>query len=161
MRRPLLAVVLLVVVACGETGSVPTTSSTAVPVTSTSVADPLAGFPVRAITVSGEAWTVAVAATPSHRAQGLMGVTDLGERDGMLFVFDGDTDSGFWMKNTLIPLDIAFFAADGTLVDLLTMVPCEQDPCPVYTPRGPYRYAVETVVGRWDAIDQPFLEPGG
>lgn len=100
---------------------------------------------------------MAVADTAGLRAQGLMGVTDLGERDGMLFVWDEDVSSGFWMKNTLIPLDIAFFRADGVLVDLLSMVPCVTDPCQVYQPSGSYRYALETEVGRWEGIDQPVL----
>jgi uncharacterized membrane protein (UPF0127 family) len=61
------------------------------------------------------------------------------------------------MKNTLIPLDVAFFTVEGVLVDLLRMEPCTADPCPIYQPRGEYRYALETEVGRWDAIDQPGL----
>lgn len=109
------------------------------------------------MTVSGEAWTVAVADTPELRAQGLMGVTDLGDLDGMLFVFDEDAASGFWMRDTIIPLDIAFFTVDGVLVDLLHMEPCTTTACPIYQPRGEYRYAIETAVGRWDAIDQPGL----
>ena len=131
-----------------------TTTTTAVAV------DQLAGFATITVNVSAEAWTVAMADTPALRAQGLMGVTDLGGRDGMLFVFAEDVSGGFWMKDTLIPLDIAFFDADGVLVDLLTMVPCESDPCPIYTPTGAYRYAIETDVGRWEAIDQPVLVVG-
>lgn len=103
---------------------------------------------------------MAVANTPELRQQGLMGVTDLGDLDGMLFIFDDDVSTGFWMKNTVIPLDIAFFRADGGLVDLLRMTPCEADPCSIYQPSGPYRYAIETAVGRWDAIDQPSLVLG-
>ena len=76
-----------------------------------------------------------------------MGVTDLGGLDGMLFVFQVDSDGGFWMKNTLIPLDIVFFTADGGFVDSLTMAPCTEDPCPVYRPRGAYRYALEAPAG--------------
>lgn len=104
--------------------------------------------------VGGEDWTVALAATPQERAQGLMFVTDLGDVDGMLFVFDRESSGGFWMKDTLIPLDIAFFRADGTVVDVLSMVPCEEDPCPVYTPVGPYFYALETVPGRFDDLPE-------
>ena len=61
----------------------------------------------------------------------------------MLFVFQVDSNGGFWMKNTLIPLDIAFFAVDGTFVDSMTMAPCTEDPCPTYRQSGSYRYAVE------------------
>ncbi|MEK7251659.1 MAG: DUF192 domain-containing protein [Actinomycetota bacterium] len=128
--------------------------------TTTTVADQLAMFATTTVAISGEAWTVAVADTPALRAQGLMGVTDLGELDGMLFVFESNVSNGFWMKDTPIPLDIAFFDVDGVLVDLLTMTPCESDPCPTYSPAGEYRYAIETGVGRWDAVDQPELVLG-
>ena len=107
----------------------------------------LDGFDVTAITIDGQQMAVAVADTPELRAQGLMGVIDLGGLDGMLFVFEETTDVGFWMKDTLIPLDIAFFDSGGAFVAVLTMAPCTDDPCPVYHPSGTYRYAVETPVG--------------
>ena len=148
----------MLLAACTGDGAAPTTTTTAVPVASTTTfADPLTGFARTTVTVSGQTWAVAVADTEELRAQGLMGVTDLDDLDGMLFVFEEDASGGFWMKNTLIPLDIAFFTVEGVLVDLLRMEPCTEDPCPIYQPRGEYRYAIETEVGRWDAIDQPGL----
>ena len=127
--------------------------------TTTTVADQLAMFAATTVAISGEAWTVAVADTPALRAQGLMGVTDLGELDGMLFVFESNVSNGFWMKDTPIPLDIAFFDVDGVLVDLLTMTPCRVRPLPDLQPsRGEYRYAQSKPGwGRWDAVDQPEL----
>jgi uncharacterized protein len=53
----------------------------------------------------------------------------------------------FWMKNTLVPLSIAFVAADGRVVSVAEMTPCQADPCPTYAPAGPYRYAVELAAG--------------
>ncbi len=76
-----------------------------------------------------------------------MNVTDLGSLDGMLFVFPEPTTAAFWMKDTLIPLDIAFFDGGGDLVDRLTMVPCEADPCPTYPAAGTYRFALEAPAG--------------
>jgi len=114
----------------------------------------LEGFETSSITVGGRELTVAVAETPSQRSQGLMGVTDLGSLDGMLFVFPVDSDGGFWMKNTLIPLDIVFFTVDGGFVDALTMAPCTEDPCPTYRPGGSYRYALEAPAG-----DLAFVTP--
>lgn len=105
------------------------------------------------IGIGSEQWTVAVADTEPLRARGLMGVTDLGDLDGMMFVWDEEITAAFWMKDTLIPLDIAFFDADGALVDTFTMVPCEEEPCPTYPAAGPFRYAIETMVGGFDGID--------
>lgn len=59
-----------------------------------------------------------VAQTPEQRSIGLMWRTDMAPNDGMLFVFEQPQTQCFWMKNTLIPLAIAFVADDGTLVNL-------------------------------------------
>ncbi len=107
----------------------------------------LEGFDTATITVDGQELAVAIADKAALRSQGLMGVSDLGGLDGMLVVFGESTDGGFWMKDTLIALDIAFFEAGGAFVDGFTMEPCAEDPCPVYHPQGPYRYAVETPAG--------------
>ena len=64
-------------------------------------------------------------------------------KDGMLFVFSRDTTGGFWMKNTLVPLTIAFFNADGKRVRKLSMTPCRSDPCRIYDPGRRYRFALE------------------
>ncbi|GMQ84934.1 MAG: DUF192 domain-containing protein [Acidimicrobiia bacterium] len=107
----------------------------------------LPGFSSTTISIDDRELTVAVADTPQARRQGLMGITDLGELDGMLFVFDSEVRTGFWMKDTLIPLDIAFFDAEGLAVDRLLMVPCTVEECPTYKAAGPYRYAVEAPAG--------------
>jgi len=61
----------------------------------------------------------------------------------MLFVFPEDTRGGFWMKNTLVPLTIVFFNADGKRVRKLSMTPCRQESCPIYNPGRRYRFALE------------------
>lgn len=120
--------------------------------------DPLDEFDRGTILMSGEEWHVALALEPQQRSHGLMFVTDLGDVDGMLFVWEEDTTTSFWMKDTPLPLDIAFFRSDGTLVDLLSMDPCVAEPCERYQPSGPYRYALEAPTGAFDAMDQPFLQ---
>ena len=84
-----------------------------------------------------------VAATPERRQRGLQDVEHLPDGVGMLFLFDRDRTSGFWMKDTLVPLEVVFAAADGEIVEVLSMPPCERDPCEVYTPQQPYRAALE------------------
>jgi uncharacterized membrane protein (UPF0127 family) len=92
-----------------------------------------------------------VAATEAQRELGLMNRTSLPDGTGMVFLFPADSDVGFWMKNTLIPLSIAFVAADGRVVSVHEMVPCRADPCQVYPPGGPYRYAIELAAGAFPA----------
>jgi hypothetical protein len=120
-------------------------SSTSVP--PPDVPEAVAGFGITTLALDGTDLLVAVADDSDELQQGLMRLEDLGDLDGMLFVFDGDTDSGFWMKNTLIPLDIAFFNAEGGYVDGFRMDPCAADPCPTYRPAGSYRYALEMPAG--------------
>ena len=157
--------VLLSLVATGcAAGQVPelaaatttTTSSSSVPLTTTLppttteapvVPAELEGFEVRPLAIQDGELTyllsVAVADTAAKRAQGLMGVVDLGDLDGMLFEFPDLTSGTFWMKDTLIPLDIAFFAPNGSWVDNFTMQPCTEEDCPNYSAAGQYQYAVE------------------
>jgi uncharacterized membrane protein (UPF0127 family) len=107
----------------------------------------LVGWDIAAITVGDRELLVAVADDPGEHARGLMGVERLGDLDGMLFVFPRESFGGFWMKDTLIALDIAFFDEDRTLVDALSMVPCAADPCPSYVPAAHYSWALETPAG--------------
>src|SRR6185436_13566551 len=81
----------------------------------------------RAVVSHGdEATTIAVelADTPAAREQGLMGRTSLPADAGMVFVYPEDHAGPFWMKDTLIPLSIAFYAADGRILRILDMQPC-------------------------------------
>jgi uncharacterized membrane protein (UPF0127 family) len=90
------------------------------------------------------------AASAEQRSRGLMWVTDLGGRDGMVFVYDEDRSTSFTMRNTVLPLSIAFFDASGAFMDAFDMEPCASEPCPGYpTPVG-FRLAVEVPAGDLD-----------
>ena len=97
----------------------------------------------------GETVTVRleVAADPATRARGLMEREQVPPGTGMVFLYPADVAESFWMKNTLVPLSIAFVAADGRVVSVAEMTPCKADPCPSYAPGGPYRYAIELAAG--------------
>jgi uncharacterized membrane protein (UPF0127 family) len=131
------------------------TTTAAAPDTTTTAAPALPGFETSTIQLDDRELLVAVADTPEARRRGLMGVTDLGELNGMLFVWEGDTTEAFWMKDTPIPLDIAFFTVGGGFVDRLTMEPCVEDPCELYSASTLYRYAIEAPQG-----DLAFVGPG-
>jgi uncharacterized protein len=91
--------------------------------------------------------TVQVADTPKKREKGLMFVEKLPENEGMLFVYPVKTYGGFWMKNTFIPLSIAFLNLDGKILRILDMEPCYEDECPTYDPEISYYYALEVNLG--------------
>ena len=92
-----------------------------------------------------------VAADESSREKGLSRRREVPPGTGMVFLFPGDTVAAFWMKDTLVPLQIAFVAGDGRVVGLFEMPPCRADPCPTYAPDRPYRYAVEMAAGAFTA----------
>jgi uncharacterized protein len=118
------------------------------------------GFDLAQVTITTEdgadqsvrAW---VADSTEERARGLMDVTDLGNADGMLFVFDDAAVRRFYMWQTPMPLDIAFFAADGAFVGSAAMEPCLQPSaadCARYAPDEPFQFALEVPAGALDDL---------
>jgi uncharacterized membrane protein (UPF0127 family) len=93
---------------------------------------------------------VDVADTPEQQALGLMHRESLAADAGMVFLFFDDRSGGFWMKNTLIPLSIAYFDRTGKILEILDMEPCEADPCESYTPGVSYRGALEVNQGAFE-----------
>jgi uncharacterized protein len=95
---------------------------------------------------------VEFARTPEQRQQGLMNRRSLGAKAGMVFLYPKAHRGGYWMKDTLIPLDIAFADARGKILRIFTMQPCRRDPCRIYDPKVAYRSALEVNAGsfrRW------------
>ena len=87
----------------------------------------LAGCAARAemvtVKVGSTEFTVEVARTPAQHERGLMHRRALGSREGMLFVFEADQRLTFWMKDTLVPLSIAFLSQDGRILQIEDMEP--------------------------------------
>ena len=104
--------------------------------------------------------TVELARTAEERSRGLRSREELSEDGGMLFVFPQDTEAGFWMKDTLIPLSIAFIAEDGAILDVQDMEALSEE---LHRPPQPYRYALEVNqgwfqehgLGRGDRVEIP------
>ena len=91
-----------------------------------------------------------LAITPEERQRGLMGRTSLAHDAGMLFVFEEERTLSFWMKGTLIPLDILFIDGEQRIVDIQTMVPEPGVPTrnlTVYPSAEPAIYALEVNAG--------------
>jgi uncharacterized protein len=93
---------------------------------------------------------VEVADNAELRSLGLSDRDELPENSGMVFVYFEDANTSFWMKDTKIPLSIAFFDVDGRIHTILDMPPCESDPCPTYAPDKPYRGALEVNLGSFE-----------
>ena len=92
---------------------------------------------------------VEYADTPKELASGLMNRIALEKSSGMLFIFPDEKIREFWMKDTLIPLEIMFIGANGRISEITTMKPCPKDAlnCPIYISKEPARFAIEVNAG--------------
>jgi uncharacterized protein len=110
-------------------------------------------------------WCVLLAQTGQQRQRGLMEVTDLGGYAGMLFVFGSERESSFYMRNTPMPLSIAWFDDEGDFVSATDMEPCaDRLDCPTYASGAPARFALEVPQGELEALgigDGSELRVGG
>lgn len=100
-----------------------------------------------AVIINGKKIMIEIADSPEERQQGLMFRTSLSEDQGMLFIFDQPSPAAFWMKKTLIPLDIVFIDENKQIADIQTAQPCTTDPCPIYKPSQPVLYVLEVNAG--------------
>lgn len=89
-----------------------------------------------------------IAQTPEERQKGLMFRSSLNQDAGMLFIFPEEGIYPFWMKNTLIPLDIIWINKDKKIIHIENNVPpCKEDPCPSYSPEEKALYVLEINAG--------------
>lgn len=100
-----------------------------------------APLPVLRVQVAGQALKVEVVTTPELLMKGLMFRKKMGKNDGMLFVYPDPGYHSMWMKNTLIPLSVAFIDGDGRILNIADMEPQTLDS---HMAAGPARYAIET-----------------
>ncbi len=100
-----------------------------------------------------DCFEVELAASEQERAYGLMFRQHLEENKGMIFVFEEEAKHSFWMKNTMIPLDIIWIDSDNNVVYISKNTPqCKEDPCPVYGPEANSKYVLEVNAGIADKI---------
>lgn len=121
---------------------------------------PLRGFGEVVVTVTGEDGEqcevcMLRADTAEQRARGLMEVTDpeLGGYDGMVFAYPSPVDGAFFMRNTPMPLSIAYFDAEGAFVSATDMAPCDDvSTCPTYPADDVFQFAVEVPEGELGGV---------
>jgi uncharacterized protein len=92
----------------------------------------------------GKSVTAELAVTDEERSRGLMFREKVQPDQGMLFVFEREDVHQFWMKNTLVPLDMIWLDSAKRVIFIAANVPpCKEDPCPSYGPDVPARYVLE------------------
>lgn len=116
---------------------------------------PAPSLPTVQLTVGEIRVAAEVADDPGTRERGLMGRRVLDKDSGMLFVFPRPVRNGFWMKDTLIPLSIAFINRHGLVIEIREMIP--DDGSASYVPAASYLYALE-MPGGW--FEEHCLQPG-
>jgi uncharacterized membrane protein (UPF0127 family) len=115
----------------------------------------LTGYETARITVNGVEFEVWLATTFAQRQQGLMFATESqldplpdGTERGMLFVFSSEANLSFWMRDTYVPLDLAYARADGTIAEIHDLVPLDETPVPS---GEPVQFALEVYSGTLQA----------
>jgi uncharacterized membrane protein (UPF0127 family) len=112
------------------------------------------------VTLHGTTFSTEFAADDASREHGLMDRTELKPDHSMLFFFTDDEPRAFWMKNTLIPLDILYFDGARKLVSMqLNAQPCKADPCAIYPSDGNARYVLELPAGTAGRLGLKLGEP--
>lgn len=111
-------------------------------------------LPVQKIPIERDGKVIAVvkaeiARTDEERARGLMFREKLPDGKGMLFVFERDQTLSFWMRNTYIPLSIAFIASNGEIIDIKNMYPLDESSV---SSSRPVRYALEVPQGWFSTV---------
>ena len=133
--------------ACGAAPGKASGAAAATPTPAASAASSPASSP-RAEMPSGAVYRLELALTPEEQTQGLMFRENLPDRTGMIFVFGQEADHHFWMKNTMIPLDMIWMDASGKVIFVSANTPpCKADPCPTYGPDAPARQVLEIAGG--------------
>ena len=99
---------------------------------------------IKVFFANGKSVTAELAVTDEERARGLMFREKILPDQGMLFVFEREDAHSFWMKNTLVYLDMLWLDSQRRVIHIEANVPpCKEDPCPSYGPGVPARYVLE------------------
>ncbi len=142
----------LFLAACGADDRAVISTSSQISSADISISTVLVGSPstIRLGVGTDDCLDIQVADSEPERARGLSSRDDLGEIDGMLFVWEEDVEASFYMYKTRFPISIGWYSASGGPIGTAEMQPCLEplpEDCPLYGPPGKYRYALETGSG--------------
>lgn len=104
---------------------------------------------IKIIEIKDKTFRIELVRREKDRIQGLMFLDSIPNDYGMLFVYqqENESDFGFWMKNTRIPLDIIYLDKDFRVINICCAYPCKTDPCPVYRSEKPWWHVLEVNMG--------------
>jgi uncharacterized protein len=109
---------------------------------------------LKKVCINENCFKVETANTPEERSRGLMNKESLAESSGMLFVFDEEGIYSFWMKNTLIPLDIVWINKNKEIIYIeKNAQPCKTESCQNYGPAQRCKYVLEINGGLTDKLN--------
>lgn len=104
--------------------------------------------------INDNCFNVEIAETNRERVKGLMNREFLDKDSGMLFIFPKEDIWSFWMKNTLIPLDIIWVNENSSIVEIKQNVqPCKENTCTIYSPKNKSKYVLEINAGLVDNLN--------
>ena len=138
----LLACLCALLIACPRPASAPKSAASTDP---TESGQPQPKLPTIKIWLGAHEVVTEIARTPTEHQFGMMWRTNMAEMEGMIFIFDSPDRRSFWMRNTLVPLDIAYIAPDGTLLEVHAAQPKNETPLPSDSER--VQFVLETRLG--------------
>lgn len=155
MKKTAFIIFLLVLLSAAAAGYL-VLSGTHKPKSSESVVLEKTNTPLSAppqVCIKNFCYNVELAMTPEEQMRGLMFRQNLAEDAGMLFVFNNESETAFWMKNTLIPLDIVWISSGNKIVYIQNNAqPCGDGYCPSIAPDAPAQYVLEVNAGQMQKI---------
>lgn len=142
MKHSVVLILILALAACAQRTPAPNPATTTATVTEATISTP------RIVLPDNYAVSVEVASDDATREQGLMYRDHLADDRGMIFLFTQSGEYPFWMKNTLIPLDMIWMDGEHRIVHIASNVqPCKADPCPNYPPNAKAFSVLELAAG--------------
>lgn len=141
----LLACACALLIACPSPSSTPKAGPGATSTDPTESGQPQPKLPTIRLWLGAHEMVTEIARTPVEHQVGMMWRTNMAEMEGMIFIFDEPRRQSFWMRNTLVPLDIAYIAADGTLLEVHAAKPKDETPLPSDSDR--VQFVLETRQG--------------